>query len=398
MAPAAGYADYRWLVSEAAGRILAELASSPGEELQTASRLRREFSAERVHLLLEQISLRVRAGAKFARPERMFFTPIGLEQATDEWVAAYKAARFSNSGDPVCDLCCGIGGDLLALASRVRVLGVDRDRVTAMLAEANCQRADRRRAGVVVADAAHVPAKMAAWHLDPDRRPAGRRTTRVDLHEPGLPVIERLRRACGTGSVKLAPAAQWPDGWNAEAELEWISRGGECKQLVAWFGSLAEARGRRRATVVFGEAIPPGIRTVVGDPHEPPLAETPGRYLAEPDSAVLAAGLIGTLAAEHSLGAIAAGAAYLTGDRATADPALDWFEITESLPFDARRLKAALRERRIGRLEIKQRGVGASPDGLRQQLRVAGDEAATLILARRGRRVTAFLTRRVASP
>ena len=396
MASAPDYGDYRWLVGEAAGRILAELAAMPGDPLQAASRLRRDFSAARAHLLLEQVSLRRRARAKFVHPECMFFTSLGLEQASDEWIANHKAGRFSHSGVPIGDLCCGIGGDLLALASRVPVLGVDRDHVAALFAKVNCHRAGQHEANVVVADAASVPAVMAAWHLDPDRRPSGRRTTRVELHEPGLPTIEQLLRVYSEGAIKLAPAAQWPEHWSAAAELEWIGHAGECKQLVAWFGSLAKSPGQRRATVVMGEELPPGVRTLVGDSHQtPPVAEGVGRYLAEPHSAVLAAGLIGALAAEHNLGAIAAGAAYLTGDRAQVDPALDWFEISESLPFDIKRLKALLRHRRIGRLEIKQRGAQTNPERLRQQLYVAGDEMATLILTRRGTRVMAFLARRV---
>jgi hypothetical protein len=396
LAPAANYADYRWLVGEAGDRVLAELASLSGELLPAASRLRRDFSAERVHLVLEQVALRRRATAKFTTPERMFFTPIGLEQATDAWIAAYKAGRFSHSAGSLCDLCCGIGGDLLALAGRAPVLGVDRHRISALLAKANCERAGWHTARVVVADAAHVPATMDAWHLDPDRRPSGRRTTRVELHEPGLPTIERLLRICAEGVVKLAPAAQWPEPWSAAAELEWIGRGGECKQLVAWFGSLAEAPGQRRATLVIGEEFPPRIRTLVGDSGQTlPIAENFGRYLAEPDSAVLASGLVGALAAEHGLCTVAAGAAYLTGDETHPDPAIDWFEICESLPFDIKRLKALLRQRRIGRLEIKQRGVGTNPDQLRQQLHLAGDEMATLILVRRGKSVTALLAQRV---
>ena len=35
------------------------------------------------------------------------------------------------------DLCCGIGGDLLALAEHGETIGVERDPVTAYLAEAN---------------------------------------------------------------------------------------------------------------------------------------------------------------------------------------------------------------------------------------------------------------------
>ncbi len=66
----------------------------------------------------------------------MFFTARGLEQATDEIVAACTASRFPR-GLPLAELCCGIGGDLLALAHRGPVVGVDRDPAAAILADAN---------------------------------------------------------------------------------------------------------------------------------------------------------------------------------------------------------------------------------------------------------------------
>jgi hypothetical protein len=63
-----------------------------------------------------------------------------------------------------------------------------------------------------------------AWHIDPDRRPEGRRTTRVELHEPGPEMIDRLLERVAAGAVKLAPAAELPARWSDVAELEWISR------------------------------------------------------------------------------------------------------------------------------------------------------------------------------
>jgi hypothetical protein len=393
---AADYADYRWLVSNAAGCILAELACEPDNVLRAASQLRKRLSAERAHLVLELIELRRRATSKFALPERMFFTRLGLEQATDEWVAAYKSSRFASASGPIGDLCCGIGGDLLALACRRRTIGVDRNRITALLAEANLEMSGKRQAKVIVADAAQRPVDLTAWHIDPDRRPAGRRSTRVELHEPSLPAIESLLRGCPNAAVKLAPAARFPEHWNDKAELEWISREGESKQLVVWFGALAETPGRRRATIVLNQEHPPMTRTLVGDlTLKPPVAKDFGRYLAEPDSAVLAAGLAGTLAAEHGLASIAAASAYLTGESARPDPALGWFGIIDMLPFDLKRLKMHLRHHRIGHLEIKQRGVRIDPDNLRRQLTVKGDQVATLFLARRGKSITALLTQRI---
>lgn len=395
MSTSAEYADYRWLVTDSAARKLAECDREPDDPLRMASRLRREMSAERAHLLLAQIELRRRAKAKFSQADVMFFTQLGLEQATDEWLAAYKASRFSSVTGPICDLCCGIGGDLMAFSQQGASIGVDRNDVAALLAKANCE-VTGRRAQTVLGDASEPPLRMAAWHIDPDRRPSGRRSTHVEHHEPNLVQLEALRRDSPNAAIKLAPAASLPERWSAEAELEWISRGGECKQLVAWFGSLAVTPGQHRATIVVADAAAPAIRTLVGDSKQvPPVAESFGSYLAEPDSAVLAAGLVGTLAIEHTLTAIAPGAVYLTGDRAQLDPALDWFEIEEVLAFDVKRLKALLRQRHIGRLEIKQRGVKIDPETLRRQLSVPGDEAATLFLARRGKSVTALLTHRV---
>ena len=75
------------------------LAGIGGQRVQPSvgaiAGLRKELSAERVHLVLQQAALRHRARDKFAAAERMFFTPLGLEQATDEVIAQHKAQRFA---------------------------------------------------------------------------------------------------------------------------------------------------------------------------------------------------------------------------------------------------------------------------------------------------------------
>lgn len=388
--------DYRWLLSDAADRLLTELGSAQrdaheGDVLRQASSLRKHVSADRAHLLLEQLELRRRGRIKFALADSMFFTPLGLEQATDEWVAGYKAQRYA-PGEEVADLCCGIGGDLLTLARRGPVCGVDLGRVAALMARANAP-----SALVAVADVAMLRQPLPSWHIDPDRRSGGRRTTRAELYSPGPRTIETLLATSPTGAIKLAPAATFPMHWLETAECEWISRAGVCRQLVAWFGRLADNPGRRRATLVIGREQPPKYHTFIGAASEE-LAVAPrlGRYLAEPDAAVLAAGLVGSLAAATGLAAIAPGAVYLTGDTITSDPALTWFEITDETAFNIRGLKVLLRDRRIGDLEIKKRGVDVDPARLRQQLRTPGEERATLFLVRRGKTVTALLTRRQA--
>ncbi len=394
--------DYHWLTGPDAARWLRELAETVAPLHTIAARLRCELSAARVHLLLEQVELRRRARAKFRAADRMFFTRTSLEQATDEVVAAYKAARFPGEG-PLVDLCCGIGGDLLALGTRSATTGVDRDEAVAILAEANArlwQEQARTAASLAVhrGDAAVWPVReAAAWHIDPDRRPEGRRTTRVALHEPSEAALDQLRAQNSAASFKLAPAAELPAHWVAGAEQEWISRQGQCRQLVAWFGALAQYPGLRRATIVFDDGRPP--RSLVGMPDDRiPLAAGIDRFVYEPDAAVLAAGLTGSLAAEHQLAALATDCAYLTGSTALAELALSCFEVQEVLPFQPKRLRALLRSRGIGRLEIKKRGVPHDPQQLRKQLAPQGDHEGTLLLARLPQGVQAILARRVVTP
>jgi hypothetical protein len=388
--------DYRWLVGSSAEPWLALAADAGDAPLAAAGRLRRDLTPARARLVLQQATLRRRAAVKFgARAAAMFFTARGLEQATDPVVAAHKAARYP-TGAAVVDLCSGVGGDLTELAARASAVGVDRDPVTALFASHNARaevRCEEVR-GNMVGD-------FALWHIDPDRRADGQRSTRIERYEPGPDAIDAMVRLKPAGAVKLAPAANVPERWASDAELEWIEHQRECKQLVAWFGPLAHRPGGRRATVLDRDG---GVHEVGGGMSgtsadgvraEIPIAAGIGRYVFEPKAAVLAAGLVGELAAQHGLSAIAPGVAYLTGDRAVDAGTLSCFAVTDAMPFRPKQLKAVLRARGIGRLEVKKRAVPFDPAKVARQLAVPGDQTATLLLTRIGSAVTAILAQRV---
>lgn len=399
----ADVADYRWLVGEEAAGVLAAHADV-ADPLALVAKLRKSLPAARAALVAEQIGLRRRAVGKFPDAARMFFTPVGLEQATDFVTAHYKAQRFPIGGRYV-DLCCGIGGDLIALGSRGETIGYDRDPSTALFAEANARiaataSAATYRTSVVAESAAAAQVTAAsAWHIDPDRRPQGRRTTQLELHEPSLDVLEQMLAANGNAAVKLAPGSAPPEAWQARAECEWISRGGECKQLVLWFGSLAADVGLRRATLLTADGTSHSITGIPDDMAGPDAYEQVaadfGRYLFEPDAAVLAAHLTESTARRFAIAPLHVGSAYLTGDVPLIDPLLATFEILEALPLDVRKLRAWFAERNVGRLEIKKRGVDVEPEKLRRELKLSGQESACLILVRRGDRVTALAARRL---
>jgi hypothetical protein len=393
-------ADYEWLTGDEAGAILAELADDKTPLHTAIARLRGRFTPAQTHLLLEQTDLRRRATAKFTQADQLFFTRIGLEQATDEWVAAYKASRFttqraaglSTSNGPAvfADLCCGIGGDLKALAANAPTIGIDRDPIIAHFAAINTG------ATVHTTDITTFDLNSAsAFHIDPDRRPTGRRTTSLEWCEPNITTIDALLARVPNAAIKLAPASEVPPHWSAHCELEWISRERECRQLVAWHGTLARSPAQHRATILPA-ARGLAQRTITGHPKQPiPIADKPNKYVFDIDPAVLAAKLKGVLAAEHNLTALSAGSTYLTSDNPITDPALTCFAVEEVIPFRVDKLAKHLAAHNIGQLEIKKRGVDLNPEKLRRNLKLRGDNSATLLITPIANRATAILAQRV---
>ena len=184
-ASSADLSDYRWLVGEAA-ELLNHLARDSPPTVRRVSELRQSLTANQTHLLLEQAELRRKGRDKFDRAAEMFFTRRSLEQATSQQIALYKATRFP-SGQRIVDLCCGIGGDAIALSASGCVVGVDRDPIMVLLAAANLHAYRCDRFSVHCADVRQTElGDFEAWHFDPDRRGAGKRHSHPQYYEPSV--------------------------------------------------------------------------------------------------------------------------------------------------------------------------------------------------------------------
>jgi hypothetical protein len=225
------------------------------------------------------------------------------------------------------------------------------------------------------------------------------------LHEPGPEALKKLLAACPNAAIKLAPAATFDEPWWNAAELEWISRGRQCRQLVAWFGSLAKHPGKRCATVLRSvkvvdaetteESAPSVTTTFIGEANlECPVAPRIGSYVFEPDAAVLAAKLEGALAQDQNLQTVAWGVAYFTADHLAKHGALSCFEVLEVMPYRLKPLRQWLGARNIGRLEIKKRGVPLDPEQVRRDLKSDGDAEVTILLSCIDGQTTAIIARR----
>lgn len=364
---------------------------------RAVSRLRAAgHSPDLVAAVVGQARLRVKAGAKFGPfADRMLFTRAGLEQATRLSIAARHAGRFRAAGaTSVADLGCGIGGDALGLAGLgIRVHAVDADEVTAAIAAYNLAPfGDAVTVSHGRAEDADLDGVDAVW-LDPARRTAGHGETRrvsADQWSPSLDWVFGLLQE-RPGGVKLGPAFDReliPD----DVEAQWISADGSTIELVLWAGSLAREGVRRAALVVRGDDA--WELTAPADAPDVEPREL-GAFVHEPDGAVIRARLIGEVARSLDAGMLAPGIAYLTSDAALTSPFVASFRVREELPADTKKIARALRERHIGTLEIKKRGVDIDPAVLRTRLSLRGDESATLLMTRVAGRRVALLADRV---
>jgi THUMP domain-like len=334
---------------------------------------------------LTQSRLRAAAQAKFGPfAAGMLFTPAGLEQATRLQVAARHAQRFTSAGvERVADLGCGIGSDAMALATFDReVLAVERDELTAAVATMNLRHwpeASVRCDDATTTDLGGVGGAF----VDPARRnTTGKRLLDPREGSPPLSFVLDLARRLPAVGLKTAPGIPHhllPEG----AEAQWISVAGDVVEAGLWFGLLARDGVRRAALVLPAdgdESTQPAEVTDAG--LTDPEVGAVGSVLYEPDGAVIRAGLVGQVAAAVGGRLLDRTIAYVTADRLVRTPLATAYAVEETFPFQLKALRTWLRDRGVGRLTIKKRGTAVEPDQLRRQLRLAGDNEATIVLTR----------------
>ncbi|MBW9204740.1 SAM-dependent methyltransferase [Mumia sp. zg.B53] len=361
-------------------QVLREAEATYGsvDELTLVTRLRRQgHSPELVAAATSQVALRRRAATKLgADAANMYFTPDALEQATRLRVAAHRAERLSATGArTLVDLGCGIGADLAAFArAGLSVHGVERDPLRAAMARANLA-ALRLDGTVGVADLTAVDlTPYDAAFVDPARRDGRGRTFDLDAFSPPWSFVVGV--LADRGLAKVLPGIAHdlvPDG----VEAEWVSDRGDLVEACLWGPAYAGAT--RRATVIGTHAT--ATLTDADAPTEVHVA-APGDWLYEPDDAVIRAGLVTAVAVLTDGWLVDPHIAYVSSATHVATPYARAFRVLEELPYREKQLRAALRERDVGTLTVKKRGVSVVPEVLVRRLRLAGSETATVVLTR----------------
>ncbi|MBL4700934.1 MAG: hypothetical protein JKX85_06735, partial [Phycisphaeraceae bacterium] len=367
---------WKQLALPASKQLLDDAKAINPSDVAAISRLRKKYDADLLHLALDMVKARHKAASKWPVDivQNLIANTTGIEQATSLLVSKHKAKRFVDLGQPVIDICCGIGGDALGLKQcGVQVTGVDIDPVHAWMTthNANCP--------TQVIDANDVKIdRGSVFHIDPSRRNAYGRTQDISDYQPGPDVLKRLLAQQPTACFKLGPGVNL-DCLKEEItgdipnEIEIISEHGHLVQAVLWTGELAKCA--RRATL-----LPQGLEFAAHEDdvwEEPPLDEI-GKYVMTFDPSVERLGLIALLCQKLDVSCVHPQAGLLTSDQITDSPWVHNFQVLADLPWRPKKLKAELRKQNAGIVEIKTRGKLVNPDPLQKQLRGKGDQLLTV--------------------
>lgn len=382
-------ATFAALLTSHGQRALEEATSlCPSEKtyLQCQQKLAKKFDNALAHAALETAILREKAKNKFTQAEKMYFLREPLEQASGEIIASYRAQRLAKYAD-VADLCCGIGGDTLALAQKSAVLAVDNNPLHLAMARENARvHGLENHIQFVNNDALSVDLQTCqAVFADPDRRSQGKRHINVEDYSPPLSAIVDHYQNCDCLAVKLAPAVDLADLSRWHCEQEFIAVAGELKECLLWFH--AGRTSTRRATL-----LPQGLTLTDNDQANNDIGDLES-YVYDPNPAVTRADLLGQLAFLLEGHVFGHGLGYVTSTKLHETPWAAAFAVDEIMPLHVKHLRQWLRHRNVGRVEIRKRGSSWDVNNLQRQLKLNGDEFQVMFLIREGRQEQVILAR-----
>lgn len=402
--------ELHWLLDEdgssaspgpAAIAAASDMAWTKTSSVRDASALRERFGPQ-ARAAIELVRARRSLAAKMdpTRAETWWSDVDAAQQATPQSVAAFRAQYLRSLGvTQVADVTCSVGADLVALREAgLDAAGSDLDPVRLQMARRNAPDtplacADALRpvwtAGVVVAD--------------PARRTSSGRVHRLDQLQPPLPELAEAYRGREL-AVKCAPGIDYARAGDWVAQVDVVSVDGNVKEACLYTAGLRSdgaadpARGGassnsetllRRAVVIRDGRAQVWTSASPEIDHADAGPDDAGRYIIDPDGAIVRAGLVRHYAHAHGLRQLDPQIAYLTGD--SVPQGERGFEIVDCVGL--KKLRAALKARDAKSVEILVRGVDVDPDKLRSKLTLTGSQAWSVVITRVGRAGVAYICR-----
>ena len=367
------------------------------KELNSLALILSKKGLEHIPALLSQIKFRQKAFGKFEKSEQMYFTGLGLEQATGEKISRHIADRFGKIGK-IVDLTAGIGGNLIFLAEKNKVVAVDQNEV-----HLKCSKLNAKTYGVlknvefVLGRAEENLIKDAdAFFIDPAREREGRTKTRSIFNSSPkiLEILPELLKITDKICIKISPAFDYKelDSLPLKPEVEIISEDNVCKVALLWFGEFKTAE--RRATCLIGNEK----FSLVESPQKifTSVLDQPLKFIYEPNKAIIKAHLIDELAQQFELKKINSETAFLTSDAMVSEKKLfRSFEIISIEKFSIKDLKKKFKALGIERADILTRRFPVAVEELYEKLKIGeGGEYVLIFTVLKDNKRYCLLTKR----
>lgn len=315
-----------------------------------------------------------------------------IQQASSMMVAKYKAAAVSERFDvkELVDICTGLGVDAIASGlAGIETKSYDASPEAVYCAKYNAELFNLTNCHFETADAAaiDIPAD-AIVHVDPDRRATGRRSVHLKDYSPAEEFLVELTAKTAGGVMKLSPALPREElEVFGDIDVEYVSTNNVCRQLLLWW----PGQGNVKATVVRDDST---AESIVAADELADVREDFGRFVIEPDHAVLAASATDALAIKLGAWKLADQLVWLFSDSPADTPLARSFEIISHVPGRVSDVVKELRKNDAGQVELKTRGVQLNTDALQKKFSGKGSERLTVLWCRVGHKQHAFICKR----
>ncbi len=378
-------------------QLLSLAEACDAKDVSQVSKLRAKYDRQLLHLALDLTAARRKGAIKFPhRAATLIADTVGLEQASSMMVGLHKAKRIKQQSQSITDLCCGIGGDAMAMsASGIDVLGVDISPIKTWMTKQNAH------CPVLCKDVRDLDLAKNDWHFDPARRGQTSRVWNFEDYIPGPDFLKKLLNAHPHGCLKLGPGVSLSvldaffQATGLPYEIEMIFEKHHLTQALVWTGKFAQHH-RRTATRLMEDGQ---AQQISGQQDYPPIANIQS-YLYAINPAAERLRLEHLLCQKHHLASIHYDLGLLTSDRLIDDPFLTGFKFLEMLPWkqNTKNLRKWLNAHDCKTVEVKTRDKLCNPDKVQQQLRgkKTNSQIYTLFIHRWGEKQRVIITQRLA--
>ena len=313
---------------------------------------------------------------KFSHAHHLMLSDKAAQQASSSCLAAYHASKMQ-PGWHVADLCCGVGVDLQAFATRAsHVFALDASDEVLAMARFNATVANHTNISFLCQRAETFSQPVDALYADPDRRKSGKRLINPETYSPPLSALLSLQAITSNLLIKCAPAVDYP---SIQVPLphtwECVAEGNTVKEMLLCTGQFATPDVPRRAVV-----LPSGI--TLNTSHAAIETSTLKTYLHTPHGAVVRAGLVQECGEKIGATMLHPKIALLTSDQPGNSELVESYKVSDEFPYSLKTLKGWIKAHNIGNLVIKTRGFPDTVESFRKKLRLSGNASATLFLIR----------------